>query len=240
MHIDKDIESIPSIADLSFLQLSDSFFPTGLYTTSNGLELLFYNKNRKLTYGEISDFIKAYLVQQIGPTDCCVVGNVYNCIQKKDFMSLLELDNTYYFMRLVDETRSASTRSGIQFLRCVSAFIHNDEYLDFYSKNIKSGHAKGVYPLSYALGCNSMKITKERSGLMLLYGFVVSVIGAALRLGILQHIEGQKLIDEMKPVILSTVKKNINRPLDSMWQFIPQLDIIQMHHEQMHSKMFIT
>jgi len=76
--------------------------------------------------------------------------------------------------------------------------------------------------------------------LMLLYGFVVSVIGAALRLGILQHIEGQKLIDEMKPVILSTVKKNINRPLDSMWQFIPQLDIIQMHHEQMDSKMFIT
>jgi urease accessory protein len=213
MHTDKDIESIPSIADLSFLQLSDSFFPTGLYTTSNGLELLFYNKNRKLTYGEISDFIKAYLVQQVGPTDCCVVGNVYNCIQKKDFMSLLELDNTYYFMRLVDETRSASTRSGIQFLRCVSAFIHNDEYFDFYS---------------------------ERSGLMLLYGFVVSVIGAALRLGILQHIEGQMLIDEMKPVILSTVKKNINRSLDSMWQFIPQLDIIQMHHEQMDSKMFIT
>ena len=47
MHTDKDNESEPSIADLSFLQLSDSFFPTGLYTTSNGLELLFYDKNRK-------------------------------------------------------------------------------------------------------------------------------------------------------------------------------------------------
>lgn len=233
-------ESSISVEDLSFLQLSDSFFPTGLYTNSSGLELLFYNKNRKLTYGEISDFIRAYLIQQIGPTDCCTIGNVYDSIQKKNFESLLELDNTYYFMRLVNETRSASTRSGNQFLKCVSTFIHDNEYLDFFSKNIKEGNARGVYPVSYALGCSSLNIPKERSGLMLLYGFVVSVVGAALRLGIIQHFEGQMIIDELKPVMVSTLSKNIEQPAFEMWQFVPQLDIIQMHHEQMDSKMFIT
>jgi urease accessory protein len=244
MRTDKNEGPLPqtsiSIDDLSFLQLSDSFFPTGLYTTSNGLEHLFYIKNRKLSYGEISDFIKAYLVQQIGPTDCCVIGNVYDSLQKKDFPSLLDLDNTYYFMRLIDETRSASTRSGIQFLRCVSTFVKENENLTFYSKSIKDGLAKGVFPVSYAIGCNSLNLTKERSGLMLLYGFVVSVIGAALRLGILQHYEGQMMINELKPVMLDTVLKNIKQPANEMWQFIPQLDIIQMHHEQMDSKMFIT
>jgi len=244
MHTDKN-ETLPSsttitVEDLSFLQLSDSFFPTGLYTTSNGLEHLFYDKNRKLSYSEISDFIKVYLVQQVGPTDCCVIGSVYDCIQKKDFASLLDLDNTYYFMRLVNETRSASTRSGIQFLRCVSTFVRENENVTFYLKSIKDGLAKGVFPVSYSVGCNSMNLSKDRSGLMLLYGFVVSVIGAALRLGILQHFEGQMMIDQLKPIILSTVLKNINRPADEMWQFIPQLDIIQMHHEQMDSKMFIT
>lgn len=229
-----------SIEDLSFLQLADSFFPTGLYTTSNGLEQLFYDKNRKISYSEILDFVKTYLVQQIGPTDCCVIGNVYSFIQKKDFSSLLDLDNTYYFMRLVDETRSASTRSGIQFLRCVSTFIRENEYLTFYSKSIKDGLAKGVFPVSYAIGCNSLNLPKDRSGLMLSYGFVVSIIGAALRLGILQHFEGQMMIDDLKPVILSTVLNNIEQPADEMWQFIPHLDIIQMHHEQMDSKMFIT
>lgn len=244
MHTETGKEKIDSssisIEDLSFLQLSDSFFPTGLYTTSNGLELLFYDRNRKLSYGEISDFIKAYLIQQIGPTDCCVVGNIYDGIQKKDYDLLLNLDNTYYFMRLVDETRSASTRSGIQFLRCVSSFIHENDVLSYFSKSIKDGLAKGVFPVSYAIGCHSINIPKERSGLMLVYGFVVSVIGAALRMGILQHFEGQMMINEMKPVILSTVLKNINQPADDMWQFVPQLDIIQMHHEQMDSKMFIT
>lgn len=233
-------ESSISVEDISFLQLSDSFFPTGLYTNSSGLELLFYNKNRKLSYGETSDFIRAYLIQQIGPTDCCIIGNVYDSIQKKNFESLLELDNTYYFMRLVDETRSASTRSGIQFLKCISTFIHNNEYLDFFSRNIKEGNAWGVYPVSYALGCSSLNISKERSGLMLLYSFVVSVVGAALRLGVIQHFEGQMIIDELKPVMVSTLSKNIEQPAFEMWQFVPQLDIIQMHHEQMDSKMFIT
>jgi urease accessory protein len=239
MSIKMDDNSI-SIDDISFLQLSDSFFPTGLYTTSNGLELLFYKKNKKLTFNDIFDFIKAYISNQIGPTDCSIIGNVYNCIQKNDCSTLIDLDSMYYFMRLIDETRSASTRSGIQLLKCVSSFIEDNEYVNFYLKNIKEGSAKGVYPVSFALSCNAMNIKKERSGLMLMYGFTISIVGAALRLGILQHYDGQRIIHEMKPIILSNVIKNINRPYSNMWQFIPQLDIIQMHHEQMDSKMFIT
>jgi len=239
MSIKMDDNSI-SLDDISFLQLSDSFFPTGLYTTSNGLELLFYKKNKKLTFNDIFDFIKAYISNQIGPTDCSIIGNVYNCIQKNAFSTLIDLDSMYYFMRLIDETRSASIRSGIQLLKCVSSFIEDNEYVNFYLKNIKEGSAKGVYPVSFALSCNALNIKKERSGLMLMYGFTISIVGAALRLGILQHYDGQRIIHEMKPIILSNVIKNINRPYSNMWQFIPQLDIIQMHHEQMDSKMFIT
>jgi len=32
------------LSDLSLMQISDSFFPTGLYTMSNGLETLFSEK----------------------------------------------------------------------------------------------------------------------------------------------------------------------------------------------------
>ena len=87
--------------------------------------------------------------------------------KKKIYSLLLELDNTYYFMRLIEETRSASTRSGIQILRCISSFIDDNKFVNFYLKNIKEGNAKGVYPVSFALSCNAMNIKKERSGLML-------------------------------------------------------------------------
>jgi urease accessory protein len=75
---------------------------------------------------------------------------------------------------------------------------------------------------------------------MLLYGFSVSIVGAAMRLGMLQHFEGQKIIHQLGPVILHSVLENIDRPLSGMWQFAPGLDILQMKHEALDSKMFIT
>jgi urease accessory protein len=35
-----------NIDELSIMQLSDSFFPTGMYTMSNGLEALFYSDKK--------------------------------------------------------------------------------------------------------------------------------------------------------------------------------------------------
>ena len=37
------------------------------------------------------------------------------------------------------------------------------------------------------------------------------MVGAALRMGIIEHFEAQKIIDELKNEIADTVKKNINR-----------------------------
>jgi urease accessory protein len=68
----------------------------------------------------------------------------------------------------------------------------------------------------------------------------VSIIGAALRLGILQHFEAQAIIHDLKPCILESLQKNIDRPLSGLWQFAPGVDILQIKHEQMSSKMFIT
>jgi urease accessory protein len=66
------------------------------------------------------------------------------------------------------------------------------------------------------------------------------MVGAALRLGIIQHFEGQKIIHDIKPIISQTIKEYSNKSLLEMWQFAPQVDITQMSHEKMDSKMFIT
>ena len=76
--------------------------------------------------------------------------------------------------------------------------------------------------------------------MMILYGFTVGIVGAALRLGLIQHLEGQKIIHSIKPIISQTVKEYSNKSLLEIWQFAPQADIFQMSHEKMDSKMFIT
>jgi urease accessory protein len=76
--------------------------------------------------------------------------------------------------------------------------------------------------------------------MMLLYGFTVGVVGAALRLGLIQHFEGQKIIHSIKPIISETIQEYSDKSISEMWQFAPQIDIIQMSHEKRNSKMFIT
>lgn len=224
--------------EISILQLSDSFFPTGLYATSSGLEAL--SQTKKLKSKDISQFITMQLQQVMGPSDCTAMGYAYESCKRKDIVELLHADESLYYMKLIEETRTASTRSGNQLLKCVSSFAKNKKMLKEYQIAISKGKATGVYAVSFGVVTSSLNIPKKKAGMMLLYGLAVSIVGAAMRLGILQHFEGQKIIHELGPVILHAVLENIDRPISSMWQFAPSLDILQMKHEAMSSKMFIT
>jgi urease accessory protein len=229
-----------SIEEISMLQLSDSFFPTGMYTTSSGLEALFYS-NRKITDADqLCNLIKVYLEYQIGPADCSALGNSYEHIQRKDLQKLVEVDNMLFSMKPIEEIRNASTRSGTQVLKCVNSFITENNILNKYREAIMDKRACGVYPVALAVCSNALGIPKYKAGLAMLYSFTVSIVGAALRLGMLQHFDGQRIIHELKPSVSEIVEKNIGRPLTGMWQFAPDIDILQIAHERMSSKMFIT
>jgi urease accessory protein len=229
-----------NIEELSLLQLSDSFFPSGMYTTSSGLEALYYS-NRKITNADrLCDLIRVYLEFQIGPSDCSALGNSYEYVQKKDLEKLVGVDNILFSMKLIEEVRDASTRSGTQVLRCVSSFQTDNSILNGYQKAIKDKRASGVYPVALAVSSSALGIPKYKTALMMLYGFSVSMVGAALRLGLVQHFDGQRILHELKPSISEAVEKNIDRPVTSMWQFVPDIDIFQIAHERMSSKMFIT
>ncbi len=229
-----------SIEDLGMLQLSDSFFPSGLYTTSSGLEALYYSTRKITNADDLHTLIKVYLEHQIGPADCSALGNSYEQVQRKDLKKLVEVDNLILSMKLIEEIRNASVRSGTQILRCVGSFITDSDILNNYQREIAEKRASGVYPVAFAVTSHVLGIPKHKAALMMLYGFSVSMVGAALRLGILQHFDGQKIIHKLKPTILESVYRNVNRPLTSMWQFAPDIDLIQISHECMSSKMFIT
>ena len=72
-----NINSIPETEEINVLQLSDSFFPTGMYTTSSGLEALFYSKNKIKNPDELMGLIRIYLEHQMGPADCTALGVAY-------------------------------------------------------------------------------------------------------------------------------------------------------------------
>jgi urease accessory protein len=238
MSTDDEDDGIIDGADLSMLQLSDSFFPTGMYSMSNGLEAIFYS-GKKMKAEELRELVKTLLEYQIGPADCTALGNAYDQAQNSNLAKLLEVDRAIFSMKLIQEIRDASIRSGTQLVRCIRSFSDN-KIVSQYDDSIRAGQAFGPYPVALAVAANAFLIPKRKAALMMLYSFSVSMIGAALRLGMLQHYDGQKVIDELKPAILNVIRANINRPVEGIWQFAPSIDIMQISHERMNSKMFIT
>lgn len=225
--------------ELGVMQLSDSFFPTGIFATSNGLEFLFTEKKIQ-GMDDLIDLIRINIIQQIGPSDCVALANAFDSANQNDFDKVIEVDSVGFSTKSIKEIRDASVRSGVQLIKCVSEFVTDDDILNQYKNNITENKIHGVFPVAFAVCCNALKIKKEKSMIMMLHGFTVGVVGAALRLGLIQHFEGQKIIHSIKPIISQTIKEYSNKSLFEMWQFAPQVDIVQMSHEKMDSKMFIT
>ena len=226
------------IHDLGLFQISDSFFPTGLYSTSNGLESLFMEK--KITSKEeLVQFISAQLVQQLGPCDCVALANTIKLAQKNQLDSILKLDEMLFVIKGIKEIRDTSCRMGMQLLKTVTKF-KGHTILAKFLEHTQNNMTPCTYPVAFGICCVTLGIDKEKSLLSFLYGFVVSIVGAALRLGLVQHFQGQEVIHELKIILVKTIQENKNKTIHEIWQFSPQIDIYQMHHEKMDSKMFIT
>ncbi len=224
--------------ELHMMQLSDSFFPTGLYATSNGLETLFFEK--KITKAhELLEFNKAIIKQQFGPSDCIVLARAYDYAGTSNHEGIIKLDSICCGLKTIKEIREASIRSGNQLVKCVKEF-QDDEFLNWFDGCIKNNKLTGIYPISFAISCRSLGLSKEKTLLMFLYGFVVSNVGAALRMGMIQHYEGQQIIHLLKPYITKIAKNSLEKTESDIWQFAPHIEIFQMKHEKINSKMFIT
>ena len=219
---------------LGMLQISDSLFPIGSFTSSNGLEYLALHGSSKK---DIYEFICNCITQQIGPTDCVGFGNVYDSVVNNNLDEILYIDQIIYATKTAKEIRDVTVRSGAQMIHCVTKFVNNDT-LNRYNTCISNNSTPGTLVVASAVSACVIGLTKQQGMTCFVYSAVAGMISAVLRMGTIDHFEGQKMIHSTKNIISHTISKYINAPLSDMWQFAPWCDIIQMSHEQIRSKMF--
>jgi len=225
-------------SELTLMQLSDSFFPSGMYTMSNGLETVFDEK-RIRSESDVYDFLENILEQQLGPADSVALSNAYDCAKNGNIFGIIQCDEILHSMKLIEETRSASCRAGSQLMKCICA-ISSTEILEVYSEKISKNESPGTHPVVAGVCSFVLGVKKEQARQMMMYGFCVSVTGAALRLGLIDHIQSQKILHQLKPKIQEILENFKDTEIDDCWQFSPGYDLIQMTHEKKFSKMFIT
>lgn len=220
--------------EFQLMQLADSFFPTGMFGLSGGMES-FFKDGRVRNAGDVAQFVKYQLRYQVIPCDLAVMLEVMKAARRMDISRAVATDHAYYSIKLVREVRTASTRVGGQLLKTVVQ-VANDKFAKEFSKVVEDKKSPGTYPACLAVAADAMKIPAKSAMRMMLYSHCVSVVGSAVRLGIISHVEAQSTLTMLaREVVTAKPGKGID-----LWQLAPLTEIFQMQHELDESRMFIT
>jgi urease accessory protein len=227
--------------EFQIMQLSDSSFPSGMFSMSGGLESLFHN-NIITNWKQVHEFIIEQIEFQLIPCDCSILSITMDAVKKNDITQILNIDNKFYSMKLTKDVRNSLVRSGKQVFNCLMHMVnHENIFLKQFKNKIETNETPCTYPVALGIYAQYLDISITSAMKILLYSFSSSVVSAAIRLGIIQHLDAQKILGLLAEPVNNFISNKINEKITTdIWQLTPLTEIHQMYHEHNESRMFIT
>src|SRR2546427_8687320 len=176
---------------LNALQLSDTFFPTGLYTLSHGLEA--FVQAGLVSKTEVEALVRDYLENVLGPADGVALSHAHRATEGRDLGRLIEIDRRLFAMKLIREARESSRRVGKRMLT-TALKLSPDSLLKDYWGAVHAGACPGNSAAALGAVTATLGIARRQAMLIELYTFATSILGAAMRLVRLDHEEAQLIL----------------------------------------------
>ena len=218
---------------LLLFQLTDSFFPTGSFAHSFGLET--YIQKGVITDQErFESFLRAIL--HFGIRNCDAIA--VTLAHRSDTMDqIIQLDQYLSAIKQPAEMRKGSVQIGKQFLRNANKIVESKLAMDYHSA-IRSGKCSGHHSVAY--GVITAGIELYLVLLSYLHSYVASQVSAAVRLIPLGATDGQQTIRSLQPELLEISELVKDANIEDLGGFTPALDIRSLQHEQLFHRLFIS
>ncbi len=224
-------------AFLASLQLADSFFPSGGYTLSHGLET--YAEAGLLDAQSLTAIAADLIRASVGPSDAVALAVACRAAPEGDLDQIAEADRRLTAVKLAREPRQASMRLGRQLL-AVARDVFADPVSGAYLERVK---AEGL-PGNQAV---AMGMLKARQGVPVreavtaeLYAFAAGCAGAALRMSLIDHRQAQTVIHDLRPAVIAATDDALERSVAEIGGSVPFAEIMTMRHETAEIRLFVT
>lgn len=217
---------------LTLLQHGDSFFPSGAFASSWGLETL--HADGKVTDAEsLTQFIAGQLRWRWARLDRPAMLTAYRAGDEME--QVAQLDVELEALALARELRDASRRAGRALLRVHGQLGTRNAatYLEW----IKNGQAYGHIPVAQGVVWRSIGLSEESASALSGYGLCLAFVSVAIRLGIISHIDAQRILQQLHPALVETLQLPLPSVLSS---FSPLTDIALMRHETQGVRLFAS
>jgi urease accessory protein len=226
---------INTSALLNGLRFLDSFFPSGGFAYSSGLEAAVQGgmvKNAE----DLSRYVTDLFRNGIGRREAVVAGLGHDALTQGKVAPALEADRELEAMKLGQESRLASRQMGRQVMRIAAEQFPASKVLHDFGAAIGSDTTPGHFPIVMGLTLGAAGWDRESAVAGYLYQTAVGFVSAALKLLPIGQREGQRLLDSWTPVIAEISRAaSPKRPLSS---WTPIQDIYAMRHSRLESRLF--
>ena len=217
---------------LGALQFADSFFPSGSIAFSWGLETL--RADGEIGSAEqVAHFLEGQLVHRWASFDAPVMVAAMRTRGASD--ALANLDEVVEAMTLAPELREGSRRAGASLLR-VHAELGTAGAAD-YRQRVKQGAARGHLPVAQGLVWNSTGISEDACRAVSAHTLCTGIVGAALRMGLIGHLDAQKIMLQVRPVLIELLRSPVAEAVD-LCAYTPHAEIAAMRHETQDARLF--
>lgn len=223
---------------LAFMQLCDSNFPSGAFSHSFGLETYIYE-------GIIQDaetfeqVLHAYINGQMIYTDALACRLAYEAIGKKDWATIVDLDEQLAASSLARETREGIRRMGERLVKLCTDLYESDDIRQ-YALMVKQKQAVGHPSIVFALAASHLQAPLHDTMMAHLFGSVQSLVQNAVRAVPLGQTDGQRILIRVQSVIEAAVQRTKNLDKSELGRTMPGLEIAQMKHEQLPVRLFMS
>jgi urease accessory protein len=226
----------PLFQQLALMQLADSFFPTGSFTLSHGLESL-VQIGKVTSKDELQTFLELLLLYKVGTTDVVALIHSHRQSRDKELAALKQIERQLYVQTAIAKYRETQRQSG-RALLMVARATWQDEQLEMLQQEVSQGKMYCLHPVIFGVVSAIAGLSEQNSVLAFLHGLVTSILSAAIRLSILGHLQAQQILLNLAPVMEQVWLTASGMSLSQMWSGTPFIDIAQMHHGSLNQRLF--
>lgn len=226
-----------ALSFLGSLQLADSFFPSGMYALSHGLET--FAASGQLTGDTLEALLSDYLRYGVGPSDGVALACAHRAVALDDLDLAARADARLTAVKLAREARETSLRTGRQLLALASQ-VFGGAALDAYVRRVREGAAPGNHAVALGLVMATLGIPREQAVAGGLYAFAASCVGASVRLAAIDHRVAQIALHRIKPVIAEVAGSARDGCVEDIASCVPLVDIMTMRHEWAEVRLFMS
>ena len=228
-----ELNNLPDLSNLlGALQHADSFFPSGSVSFSWGLETLHADR-MVVTAPQLAEFVEGQLRHRWATNDVCALTAAFRA--GGQFDRIAAVDDIVEAMTLAPEWRDGSRRAGASLLN-VHAKLDTPGAAE-YRERVQRKTALGHMSVMQGMLWRAVGMTEETCRAVSAHTLCTGLVGAALRLGMIGHLDAQKVMLHVRPVLVDLLRLE---PADAeaIHAYTPQAEIAAMRHEDQDSRLF--